>query len=63
MQKQYWAVCIDEGLMGFAYALSSFEAAQIAILALSFLSIPPQRIDLTPIGPRLFSDKIETGDC
>lgn len=62
---QYWAVCINDGLIGFACAHYFDEAMQIANLMIAILNVPPlQTIVIYPIGPRLFTkEKIETGDC
>jgi len=61
---QYWAICIAEGLVGFAYAHCFSEATLVAESILAFLEISPQVVAVIPIGPRLFvTDKIETGDC
>lgn len=61
---QYWAICIAEGLAGFACAHCFHEAMQIATSMLIILDVPPQPVWLYPIGPRLFTkEKIETGDC
>ncbi len=63
-QPQYWVVCIDAGIMGFAYAPCFREAGQIALSMLAILDIPPQPMWIYPIGPRLFSrETIETGDA
>jgi hypothetical protein len=63
-QKQYWVVCINEGLMGFAYADCYRHAGEIALSMLLILDVPPQPIWLFPIGPRLFNtETIETGEC
>lgn len=61
---QYWAICVAEGLVGFAYAHYFNEATIIAESMLTILDVPPQVVAIIPIGPRLFAvDKIETGDC
>lgn len=63
-QGQFWAVCIAEGLVGFAYGRCFDEAAIIADSILRFLEISPRIVALIPIGPRLFTtEKIEMGDC
>ena len=64
MPPQYWVVCINEGLVGFARAHYLHQAVQIALSILTILDVPPQTVWLYPIGPRLFTtEKIETGDA
>lgn len=62
---EYWAVCIREGLMGFACAHCQHEAGEIATTMLTLLDIPPQTVWLFSIGPRLFTtkDRIIAGDA
>lgn len=65
MLTQYWIICIEEGLMGFAYANRLSDAQEIARFMLKSLDVPLQPVFIYPIGPRLFvtKSKIEPGDC
>jgi hypothetical protein len=61
---QYWVVCVDEGMLGFAYANCIEEAKEIAVRILLVLEVPSQPVFIYPIGPRLFAkETIETGEC
>lgn len=62
---EYWAICINKGLIGFAYAHCQQEAICIALPMLSILNISLQTIWVCPVGPRLFTtkDKIIIGEC
>ncbi len=65
VEAQYWVICIEQGLMGFAYASQFSDVQELAHSMLKFLEMPPQPVFIYPIGPRLFvtKNKIETGDC